>query len=520
VKAESINGRRIALLVDNPLRDLSGLVLVAWYLCQKGADCHLVPMNLRNTELWPLAPDFVLLNHFRTIYEQLVRDLMGAGIAVGVLDTEGSIFSPVPASARGGADGPTPDDGDVLPAMEEYALSMARSSELRDKVSSYCAWSSQFAEYANHAGWYRSDQIAVTGAPRMDFFAPQWRPAARAMSSHVDTFPKPLILVNSSFTLANPRFQSADQEAEMMVSKFSYDRDYVTKWLKTQRAALEGLASVANAVAGRFPAATVIYRPHPFEGESVYQTLLKPLPNLHLVKEGTVDGWLLRAKALIHWGSSTAIESCLADVPAFTAGWLPRHLPVPSVDAVSIECSSEDELVRNIGRALEDDFPLPAEVTANLQQVVDKSFFKIDGCGHQRVGDAILGAVDGAGASPGIGACRRHTYRPAGPSLRARLSARAKAMLRLPPHWSFKQRRSVLGELSWDRSDKRFDADQVRGMVEAIQACAAATAGRPLRRINTMPADERGDYHFGYEQGRSVAVFPEREGNGMNEVTE
>ena len=61
---------RIALLVDNPYRDLPGLVLVAWRLCQNSATCYLVPMNLQRGELWPLVPDFVLLNHFRTIYEK------------------------------------------------------------------------------------------------------------------------------------------------------------------------------------------------------------------------------------------------------------------------------------------------------------------------------------------------------------------------------------------------------------------------------------------------------------------
>jgi hypothetical protein len=86
---------RIALTVDNPYRDLAGLVLVAWRLCQAGATCFLVPMNLQGAEIWPLMPDFVLLNYLRTNNEELARYMMEVGIQVGVLDTEGGIFSPI-----------------------------------------------------------------------------------------------------------------------------------------------------------------------------------------------------------------------------------------------------------------------------------------------------------------------------------------------------------------------------------------------------------------------------------------
>lgn len=74
---------RIALLVDNPYRDLPGLVLTAMYLCQYGATCHLVPMNLREQEIWPLVPDFVLLHQLRTLTQEFTRDMLEVGIKIG-----------------------------------------------------------------------------------------------------------------------------------------------------------------------------------------------------------------------------------------------------------------------------------------------------------------------------------------------------------------------------------------------------------------------------------------------------
>ncbi|MBW1856432.1 MAG: hypothetical protein JRJ00_17540, partial [Deltaproteobacteria bacterium] len=140
---------RIALLVDNPYRDLPGLVLVAWRLCQNGATCYLVPVNLRNNEVWSLAPDFILLNHFRTIYEDFVKNLMEAGILVGILDTEGSVFSPVPTEANIRLNNHVQNKQETIPAMEEYALSMVHDKQLRHKVATYCAWTPTFAGYAN-----------------------------------------------------------------------------------------------------------------------------------------------------------------------------------------------------------------------------------------------------------------------------------------------------------------------------------------------------------------------------------
>ncbi|MDY6876668.1 MAG: surface carbohydrate biosynthesis protein [Chloroflexota bacterium] len=503
---------RIALLVDNPYRDLPGLVLAAWRLCQDGATCYLVPMNLRDREVWPLAPDFALLNHFRTIYESLVQNMMVAGILVGVLDTEGSVFSPMPTAANALLSHFNQDEKESVPAMHQHALSMVDDAGLRHKIAVYCAWTPAFAKYASQAGWYRSEQIAVTGTPRMDFYAPQWHEAVRRMSSFIDTYAEPIILINSSFALANPRFQSPEKEMEMMVNTFSYDRDFMEKWHNTQDQAMKGLASLTNRLAERFPGATFIYRPHPFEGKEAYKELLEPLPNLHLVKRGTVDGWLLRARALIHLGSTTAIDACLAGVPAFTAGWLPVHLPVPAVDDVSIKCSTEDDLVECIAEVLGGTFQPPSEITRNIDQVVGKTFYRIDGLAHQRVADATLNALNATEPNLSIDKCRDFAYglNRSGSSLKSIVAARLRETLGLPASWSFRRWANLTEDLSWwDRSDKYFDADQIRTLVTAIQACAQEGSKEPLRKVGVQSAQERGDYRFGYLQGRSVTVFPE-----------
>jgi len=500
---------RIALLVDNPYRDLPGLVLVAWRLCQNGATCYLVPVNLRNNEVWSLAPDFILLNHFRTIYEDFVKNLMEAGILVGILDTEGSVFSPVPTEANIRLNNHVQNKQETIPAMEEYALSMVHDKQLRHKVATYCAWTPTFAGYANQAGWYHSEQTMVTGTPRMDFYAAQWHYAARCKSPFIDAYSEPIILINSNFTLANSCFQNPEEEVEMMVNTFSYDRDFVEKWRSTQDVALKALSGLANRLARHFPDVTFIYRPHPFEGEEIYKKLLEPLPNLHLVKKGTVDAWLLRAKALIHWGSSTAIDSCLAGVPAFSAGWIPMHLPIPALEAISIRCSSEDELIQRVSEILNDSFKFPSEIAKNIDSVVKSTFYKIDGYAHKRVADAILKAIESANSNMSIGKCHDPMYGRYYKTLKGRVDLCIRRILGLSVHWSFRHWRNIVNKLEWDHSKKYFDADRVKIIVDAIDECAQSGSKEPLRKVGVVSAQERGDYHFGFMQGRSVALFPE-----------
>ena len=80
---------RVALVVDHPQRDLPGLVLTAFALCQRGIVCHLVPLNLQDRELPALAPDLVLLNYLRLGNQAVTCALLAAGVRIGLLGTPG-----------------------------------------------------------------------------------------------------------------------------------------------------------------------------------------------------------------------------------------------------------------------------------------------------------------------------------------------------------------------------------------------------------------------------------------------
>jgi len=439
---------RVALVVDNPLRDLPGIVLVALTLCDHGATCYLVPMNLAQRELCALAPDFVLLNYLRRANEALAQMLLDAGIGLGVLDTEGGVF----------------------PSFDSYAATMAQGSKTRLGIACYCAWGHQLARHVVEQGWYRSDQVVVTGAPRFDFYVPPWRAAALRMSSeYVGGCPPPIILVNGSFALANPAFTSPEEEAKLW-AKSGHDPYEVARWQEGQRATMACFAELANNLARRFSDATFVYRPHPFERVETYHRLLDTRDNLRLTRAGTVDGWILRAAAVIQHGSSTAVEAGLAGVPALFPAWIPTAMPLRVPEVASVQCAS-------------------------------------DGKAHDRVAQAVLQHARPCDPKERLRACRRALYGGLDGGVRARASGAVRRALGLPPDWSFRRWRIVV-PASWDRSLKRFGVREVAAIVTAVEE---ASRGSAQMRIGVRAAQCGCDYYFDYTAGRSVVLAPSGE---------
>jgi surface carbohydrate biosynthesis protein len=473
---------KVALVVDNPFRDLPGLVLVALSLCRRGARCHLVPMYFQQ-DVWALAPDFVLLNYLRNHNQAFAGQLMDAGIGVGVLDTEGG----------------------VIDSWGDYAQFLASDAGVRQRVA-YFTWGPKLAEKVTAEGWFAPHNVVVTGSPRYDYYAPPWREAALRASAYVDAYPPPLVLVNGSFALCNPRFKTPEEEAQQLIDLWHFAPDDVRYWQTTQRETMHGMVALTNRLAGRFPEVTFVYRPHPFEKAETYEALLEPRPNLHLVKKGSVEGWILRARAVIQRNSSTSIDAALAGVPALMPTWIPTILQAPATVAISHACPSEEELARCLTAILAGRYEAPPELRRQLGAVVADWFHRADGRSHERLADAIVRRAPARGRRGRRRRCRDRVYGLHGPvpwktRLRVALAdAMGVSVHRTLAAWGVP--RADHGW--WPASEKFFSDEQVQALADAVLACDP----RPARPPGLRAARSRGDYHFGYRDGHAVTVYP------------
>lgn len=466
---------RVALLVVNPFRDLPALVLTSLHLCQRGCTCYLVPLYLRNREIWTLAPDFVLLHNLRVVMESFTRRLLAAGIQAGVLDCEGGVF----------------------PDLDFYAGQLARDPEVRRRIACCCAWGPELAGYLVEKGWFPPSQVVVTGTPRLDFYVDPWREASLRASAYAGDLAGPLVLINGNFNKVNPWIGKI-RPPEKAANPYHYDPEILREQAERSRLCMEGLIGLTNRLAAALPEVTFVYRPHPFERPETYQGRLDPLPNLHLIKRGSVEGWILRSSAVIQRGCATAIEATLSGVPAFSPAWLNTPAELAMVEAVSVSCASEAEMLERVREAVRQKPAVPEPAAHNLKSVIGSWFFQVDGRAAERVAAAIVNCGPGRVS---LEACRRIADGVAGPAVP--WSRHARSLLRralgLPTGWSFRQWSDPRLE-GFDRTPRYFGLDDVRTLVDVLQP-AARTLYPSWRAVQVEGPAER-------SRGRSIAITP------------
>ena len=96
--------------------------------------------------------------------------------------------------------------------------------------------------------------------------------------------------------------------------------------LRDQKQAIfEAFQRLIPELARAFPQLAIVVRPHPTEGQEVYQRIAAGNGRIHVTNEGNVVPWLLAARALIHNGCTTGVEAFVMRIPAFT--YRPVDLP-------------------------------------------------------------------------------------------------------------------------------------------------------------------------------------------------
>jgi len=396
-----------------------------------------------------------------------------------------------------------------MESFDVYGDLLVKDKKVRRYVSFFCSWGPKMADYLIERDWFDEKQVQITGTPRTDFYHGSLRKSAKARSRYVDPYCKNLVLINSNFTIGNPGFLTPKEEFELLV-RLGREPDEVRKRQANDGESIKLLTNMANRLAERFEEANFIYRPHPFERIETYDDLLEPKKNLHCIREGTVDGWIMNAKAVIQHSCSTAIESGLARVPSFSPDWLPELNCGPAVKAVSIPCGAYEEMERNIGAVLDGVYQAPPKIEHNLEKVIKDWFFSVDGEAYKRIVDVIFRSLPTGGAEER----KRKSLKMKAKYIRGdmRLVKRIRSTLREAFGLNdrrFTRRRLLIKELTakWDRSEKRFDADQVREIIESIRDCMNST-----KRFNVSMAQDDGDYIFDYltdySEGRSVKISP------------
>jgi len=477
----------VALIVDSPGRDLTGVTLLAAELARRGITVQMVPMNLREREISALDPDLVVLNYVRKSNQDLIGRLQSTGFDVCLLDTEGGI-------------GIIGTYGNIY---DHYGNVLATDKGVRDRVAFVCAWGSKVAEAMISKKWYRSDQVVVTGSPRFDWYHESLKPII--LDAVPSSSANPMILVIGSFPAANPLFRSVEDEMAQRERNTGYDRRDVDELRQRDIVAMEATIELMGRLARRYTTANFVFRPHPFESTETYVDRFAELDNVEVFGAGTAETWILRASAVIVPNDCTiGVESAMAKIPSLVTDWIVPENRVEAVVRSGNSFSSEDELVAYVGQILNGTAPDndPTRLS-DTEDVVADWFHRADGQSHRRVADAICSQL-----RPGRRADRARrrlhylrdepTVTPAGKAQDRLLSA-----LRLPVRFSLRRMR-LEHSMGWDSSAKAFSLEDIQPTIDALNG--HGFFGDQV--ITARTAEAGRDYDYGY-QGRTLVVQTE-----------
>ena len=363
---------RVCLVVDNPLRDLDGMVLLGWTLAQKGVEVFLVPMYQQAFEVAALMPDLVLVNYLRINNRKLVKAYSECGILVGVLDTEGAVFNSV-------------EDG-----LTNFA---ARSEP--SNVDLYCLWGRrQYDSFIEH-NILPEEKLRVTGCPRYDFCVEPWKSALPCFE--IDD--RPMILVNTRFPVIFPRFQRGRKDEINMMLKLGFEDSYIRESIRQSFLVWAEMVNVIADLAKSFSEAVFVIRPHPFEDRNIYEDVLKDIPNIRIKQEGAVLPWIKSSLLLIQKGCSTALEASFLGVEPVSLEWVDAPMLHNEIVAtVSHPAKSREDLSDIVENTLKGNPPSPtSEMKRQKEQIVKDWFYAIDGKSSERVADAVLETINKRG---------------------------------------------------------------------------------------------------------------------------
>ena len=185
--------------------------------------------------------------------------------------------------------------------------------------SAVFGWGSEDVETLKQVYPKHTSKIHMTGSPRADL----WKSLFKEYWGTPQSAPvKPFLLVSSNMGLANntiPFYKVIKSKKESGY----YQRDPKMFKKDMGRIGEDYLRTSAFIEAIQYLAVNnngydIVLRPHPTEDIEAWKFYLKDIPNVHVIREGSISAWVNNAFAIIHNRCTTALEATISKKPVVT----------------------------------------------------------------------------------------------------------------------------------------------------------------------------------------------------------
>ncbi|WP_124553131.1 surface carbohydrate biosynthesis protein [Methylophilus methylotrophus] len=313
----------IAIIVDNPKRDLRGLTLLSHELVKRGARVLLVPMYQQGYDLPLLAPDIVIVNYARDNNRALLETYKHLNYRIAVLDTEGGVLS---------------EDG------ADSTINWAKNiniTGLGSLIDYYCFWGSEVYKAFHEYSGIDNKALAVTGCPRYDLCCVPW-------SAVLSYKRKDFILVNTNFSAINPQFTKSAEDESRIFKQLGWDEAYIDSLFDALKAVFPKYLDTIEHIAQSFPDRIIQIRPHPFENPSIYVTRFSNLKNIIIDGDGDIFDTISASSCIVHLNCGSSVDALRLNKLPISLEYLNNdclrnHAPLPS--KLSCQALSREMLV-------------------------------------------------------------------------------------------------------------------------------------------------------------------------------
>tara|TARA_B100000575_G_scaffold294301_2_gene309369 strand:- start:2644 stop:4047 length:1404 start_codon:yes stop_codon:yes gene_type:complete len=318
---------RIGLVVDNPNRDLKGLILVARALIDDGfAAVFLIPMYYQRTDIQVLKLDALIINYARKNNKSLIQHYVSIGIKVFVLDTEGGILST-----------------DSTDSPKNWAKLFYKDG-FSDLISGYFFWGKLTYEAFSKYSGLRQDKLRLTGCPRYDQGHSSWsKILSPKYSNH--------ILINTNFSAVNPLYSSSLEDERKSFLSVGWPEEYIDELLPYLLRAQSQLIDDICYVSKQLPNEHFVIRHHPFESNDIYEKRFSNYENVSVDGSGDIFDSISGAKCVLHLNCGSSVDALIAGVPSISFEHLNNrvmslHAPLPS--KISLKAKNRHDMVNKI----------------------------------------------------------------------------------------------------------------------------------------------------------------------------
>lgn len=211
-------------------------------------------------------------------------------------------------------------DAEGLLQRPGFGFKMRFSKESLEMSQKVFFWGEkQKKDFIDALGYGFEEKCEVTGSPRAD----HWELISRSKKgNNLSKY----ILIATSFGNENHalgedgQYNLAKDEAGVNNGSNSL-KEFEKFFNDTFKLGMYLIPYYKNLIielSNNFPNEEIILRPHPSENIEMWEELISPLNNVEIRTDRSIVDWLCESKVLIQYGSTTAIQSNILDVPVVT----------------------------------------------------------------------------------------------------------------------------------------------------------------------------------------------------------